>query len=103
MKGNRALVAAGRDCLESGTAGGPRVFLEGLIEHFAHAAPAIIRVNADQVDVARFGRARCHETEKESDQDAIVFYDARHRPELVKENRMRERRRRTAPPAIDDL
>jgi hypothetical protein len=33
----------------------------------------------------------------------VVLHDARHRSELVKEDGMGERRRRTAPPAVDDL
>ena len=32
-----------------------------------------------------------------------MFYDARHRTELIEKDRVRERRCWTAPPAIDDL
>src|SRR5690606_23366331 len=103
VEGDGAVVARVRDRLETPTPGGARLLLEALVEHLAHTATAIIRVDADQVHVARLGRAWSDEAEQEAHHDAVVLDHACEAAELVEKDRVRQRAGRPSPPTVDDL
>src|SRR5690606_35419911 len=103
VEGDGAVVARVRDRLETPTPGGARLLLEALVEHLAHTATAIIRVDADQVHVARLGRAWSDEAEQEAHHDAVVLDHAGEAAELVEKDRVRQRAGRPSPPTVDDL
>jgi hypothetical protein len=98
---HRADVAVGRDRLEAHAAGAPAVVLERGVEDARDAAPAVLGVDADEVHVADL-RSRRDEPEEEADELVLDLDDARELAELVEEDRVRERARRTFPPLIDD-
>jgi hypothetical protein len=103
VEGDGTLIAGRSDRLESGATHGARVFLEGLVQHLAHAPPPIVGMDADQMHVASLWRTGCDEAEQETNQNSVMLDDARHCAELIEEDRMREGCRWPAPPAIDDL
>ena len=103
MESDRALVAARGHSLQPRATGRPRVLFERLVEHLADAAPTVVGVDADEMHVAGLRGTWRDEAEQKANQDAVVLHDARHRTELMEEDRVCKRRSRPAPPAIDDL
>src|SRR5262245_26192625 len=100
MERDGALVAEGRDRLELPNALPPAVVFESRIEHPPDAAPPMLRVDADKVDIAD-QRVTADEAEQKTRQHPFALYDPREPAELVEEDRMSECARRSSPPTID--
>ena len=105
MKDLRSFVANRRDGFHSRDARFQTILFERFVEQAAHAAAAMIGMDTDQVNVPDVAIALRpgNEAEQKPDHDPVVFDDARHFAELIKEDRVSERAGRTAPPTIDDL
>src|ERR1019366_6150889 len=114
VKSDRALGSRRGDRFHSHTSRRAAVLRETIVKEPSHAAPPIVGVDADEVDVAdarpgllgsgvRGAGPRSEKAQEKPDHQLALFDDERLSAELVEEDGMRERADRPAPPVIDDL